>query len=245
MIIIPAIDLKDQNVVRLSQGKMSDEIVYSSDPVTMAEKWYRILVDSGSQEYRLHIVDLNGAFEGKPVHAAVIKKITKAFPDLKIEIGGGIRSLETIQEYFDAGVSYCILGTAAIKNPQLLKDACDKHPGRIILGVDAKDGMVATEGWDKVSRTSAIDLVKSFEDLKIESVVYTDIAKDGMLQGMNIPALKIMVQESPFPIIASGGFTSLKDVRDLKNISNIYGMIAGKALYENKVKLEDAVKETW
>lgn len=240
MLIIPAIDLKDRQVVRLKQGRMEDATAYNSDPVAQASHWIKIM-ESSKQESRLHLVDLNGAFEGKPVHFDIIKKISVKHPNTKIEIGGGIRNLETIQQYIDSGVTYCILGTAAVKNPQLLFEACKKFPKQIILGIDAKNGLVATEGWDKTSHKTAIDLVKEFAEAQIESVIYTDIAKDGMMQGMNHKAITEMANESPFPIIASGGLTALSDIDQLNKMQNILGVIAGKALYEGAFKLEEAI----
>ncbi len=236
MLIIPAIDLKDHQVVRLSQGKMGEAKVYADNPVMIAGDW----INQGAK--RIHLVDLNGAFEGKPVHFDEVQQIATAFPEVKIEIGGGIRNLETIQKYIDCGVHYCILGTAAIKNPSLLKEACKKFPKKIILGIDAKDGLVATDGWDKTSHKKAIDLVKEFVDEEIESIIYTDIAKDGMLKGMNHNSIAEMAEVSPFPIIASGGLTSLEDIEKLTKVKNILGVIAGKALYENKFTLKEAIK---
>lgn len=233
MIIIPAIDLKDHHVVRLSQGRMGEAKVYSDDPVAVAKKW----VKAGAQ--RIHIVDLNGAFEGKPIHFDEVKNICHAFPKIKIEIGGGIRDLKTSERYFQSGASYCIFGTSAVKNPQLIVEATQKFPEKIILGIDAKGGMVAVEGWGEVSKIAASDLVKKFT--KIESVIYTDISKDGMMQGMSFEQIKKMAAASRFPIIASGGFTSLKDIGELKKISNILGVIAGKALYEGLVDLKEAI----
>lgn len=241
MIVIPAIDLKDGKVVRLSQGKMNQDKTYSTSPIDVAGDWYKILVQTQSPEYRLHLVDLNGAFEGCPIHFDIIKKIAERYPGLEIEVGGGIRDLTTIEKYFDAGVTYCILGTAAIKNPTLLIQASQKYPGRIILGIDAKDGMVATEGWDKVSRTSATELAKQFAGESLAAIIYTDVAKDGMLSGMNGEEIEKMAKATSIPIIASGGLTTLEDIKKLKNIPNVMGVIAGKVLYEEKIKLEEAI----
>lgn len=232
MLVIPAIDMKDHQAVRLKQGDMDQVTVYNECVLSQAETF----IAKGAK--RIHLVDLNGAFEGKPVHFEEIKKISKAYPEIQIEVGGGIRSLETMEEYFQAGVDFCILGTVAVKNPELTKEACQKYPGKIILGVDAKNGKVATEGWDETSSVLATDLLKKFSDCDIESVIYTDISKDGMLQGMNFDEIN-KVQESGFKIIASGGLTSLDDIKKLKEL-NAFGVIAGKAIYENRFTLEEA-----
>ena len=180
MLIIPAIDLKDGNCVRLRQGMMEDSTVYGDDPANMAKRW----VDQGAR--RLHLVDLNGAFEGKPVNGQAVTAIAKAYPELPIQIGGGIRSFETIEDYLAAGVSYLILGTKAVKEPEFVTQACRLFPGRIIVGLDAKEGMVATDGWAEVSDIKATELAKRFEQDGVESIVYTDISRDGMMQGVNV-----------------------------------------------------------
>ncbi|MBI4411360.1 MAG: 1-(5-phosphoribosyl)-5-[(5-phosphoribosylamino)methylideneamino]imidazole-4-carboxamide isomerase [Deltaproteobacteria bacterium] len=236
MIVIPAIDLKDHQVVRLSQGRMGEAKVYSDNPVEIAEKW----IDAGAK--RLHLVDLNGAFEGKPIHFKEVESIAKAFPKIQLEIGGGIRDLKTVQAYFKSGVTYCILGTAALKDPRFAGMACAQFPDRIILGIDAKDGMVAVEGWDNVSKIKAGELAKKFTGQKISAVIYTDISRDGMMQGMNFARIRSMASESPFPIIASGGFTRLEEIETLKKIPNVSGVIAGKALYEGLVDLKEAIR---
>lgn len=234
MEIIPAIDMKDHQAVRLKQGRMQDATVYSDSIIAMAEKW----ISQGAT--RLHLVDLNGAFAGAPVHFADVAAIAKKFPDIKIEIGGGIRNLDTTARYFDHGVSYCILGTVAIKNPALVEEAAQKFPGKIILGIDAKNGMVATEGWDEASTHSALAVARRFGGLAIESVIYTDIAKDGMLAGMNLEQITAM-KECGFPLIASGGLTSLEDITALKNIGGLHGVIAGKAIYEGRFDVAEAI----
>ncbi len=235
MFIIPAIDLKDHQVVRLSQGKMDQVKIYADNPLLMAEQW----VKEGAK--RLHLVDLNGAFQGKPIHFKEVKEIAEAFPEIKIEVGGGIRSLDTVEKYFDCGVTYCILGTAALKNPKLLEEACQKFPKKIILGIDAKDGKVATEGWGETSTTLATDLVLKFKERKIVEVIYTDISKDGMMHGMNFAEIKKIATVSPFPVIGSGGLTKLEDIEELKKIPNVSGVIAGKALYEGTINLKEAI----
>lgn len=234
MLIIPAIDMKEHQVVRLKQGRLQDARVYHGDIVEQA----RLFVEQGAT--RLHLVDLNGAFEGQPVHFDEITAIAKSFPHLQIEAGGGIRDLGTVKNYFDAGVSFCILGTVAIKDPEVVIDAANKYPRKIILGVDAKDGLVATEGWDEESATTALDLIRGFADSALESVIYTDIAKDGMLEGMNFPAIQEMYEKCGFPVIASGGLTSLDDLKRLKDMG-VYGVIAGKAIYEGRFGLDQAL----
>lgn len=235
MLVIPAIDLKDHQVVRLKQGRMNAATVYSSSLLPFAQKW----IEQGAM--RLHCVDLNGAFEGTPVHFDDVARVAKKFPDVQIEVGGGIRTIETIKNYFSSGVSYVILGTAAVKNPKLVAEACELFPGKIILGVDARDGLVAVDGWDQVSRETALDLVKRFSGLAIESVIYTDIAKDGMLAGMNLEKIAAM-KACGFPVIASGGLTSLKDIEALCDIGGLHGVIAGKAVYENLFSVKEAIE---
>lgn len=235
MLVIPAIDMKDHQVVRLKQGLMEDSTVYRSSIVEQAEIW----ISEGTQ--RLHLVDLNGAFAGKPEHLDEIIQISQAHPHVPIQVGGGIRSFETLETYFENGVSFCILGTIALKDPAFLEDACKRYPGKIILGVDAKNGFVATEGWADVSEMPATDLIARYKDLTLESVVYTDISKDGMLQGMNLEEIA-KVNEIGIPVIASGGLTSLDDIKALKNIEGIHGVIAGKAIYENRFSLADALE---
>lgn len=235
MLIIPAIDMKDHQVVRLKQGRLQDATLYRDSIVEQA----RLFAEQGAT--RLHLVDLNGAFVGQPVHLDEISTIVKNFPMLKIQVGGGIRDLATIQKYFSIGVSFCILGTVAVKNPELLKEAAQKFPGRIILGVDARDGLVATEGWDKTSQEPAAELVKKFSGCAFESVIYTDIAKDGMLAGMNFYSIRQMQDQCGFPLVASGGLSSLEDLRELKKIG-VHGVIAGKAIYEGRFTLSEALK---
>ena len=233
MKVIPAIDMKDHQAVRLKQGDMKQVTVYNDDVFLQAKNF----IEEGAS--RIHLVDLNGAFEGKPVHFDEIQKISKQHSNIKIEVGGGIRSLKTMQQYFESGVNFCILGTAAVKNPDLVFEACEKFPGKIILGIDAKNGMVATHGWDQTSSLKAIDLLQKFKGLPIESVIYTDISKDGMLQGMNFKEIKMM-NALDFKIIASGGLTSLDDIKKLIDL-NVFGVIAGKAIYENQFSLKEAL----
>ena len=236
MLIIPAIDLKDGACVRLRQGRMEDSTVFSDDPVSMAAKW----VEGGCR--RLHLVDLNGAFEGQPVNGEVVTAIAKRYPNLPIQIGGGIRSLETIEHYVKAGVSYVIIGTKAVKDPQFVTDACKAFPGKVIVGLDAKDGFVATDGWAEVSTVQVIDLAKRFEADGVSAIVYTDIAKDGMMQGCNVEATAALAAASRIPVIASGGLTNLDDVRALCGVESegIEGAITGRAIYEGSINFREA-----
>ncbi len=235
MLIIPAIDLKDGQCVRLKQGLMEDSTVFSDDPVEMAAKW----VDAGCR--RLHLVDLNGAFEGKPINGEIVTAISSKYPELPIQIGGGIRSLETINAYIEAGVNYCIIGTKAVKEPEFVKEACAAFPGHIIVGIDAKDGMVATDGWAEVSSVKATDLAKQFADDGVTSIVYTDIARDGMMQGVNVEQTLEMAHTG-IPIIASGGVTNMQDIRELQAVSHqgIMGAITGRAIYEGTLDVAEA-----
>lgn len=238
MLIIPAIDLKDGHCVRLRQGRMDDATVFSSDPVAMAANW----VKAGTR--RLHLVDLNGAFDGKPVNGEVVKAIAREFPNLPVQIGGGIRSLDSIQAYVDAGVHWVILGTKAVKEPAFVSEACRAFPGRIIVGIDARDGLVATDGWAEVSTVQASELARRFEHDGVSAIVYTDIARDGMMQGVNVEATVAMAQASSIPVIASGGITDLDDIRALKAVAHkgILGAITGRAIYEGTLDIGVAQK---
>lgn len=236
MLIIPAIDLKDGQCVRLRQGEMGDSTVYGNDPVEMAARW----VAAGGR--RLHLVDLNGAFEGKPVNGEAVTAIAKAYPDLPIQIGGGIRSLDTIEQYLDAGVNYVIIGTKAVKDPKFVAEACKAFPGSVIVGLDAKDGLVATDGWAEVSTLLATELAKRFEQDGVSSIVYTDISRDGMMQGVNVDATVAMAKASGLPVIASGGVTNMDDIRALNAVAEagILGAITGRAIYEGELDLAEA-----
>ncbi len=229
MLMIPAIDLKDGHCVRLRQGLMEDATVFSEAPADMARHW----VEQGAR--RLHLVDLNGAFAGKPVNEGAIKAIVEAVGgEIPIQLGGGIRDLETIERYLDDGISYVIIGTAAVKNPGFLHEACDAFPGHIIVGLDAKDGKVAVDGWSKLTGHDVVDLAARFEGYGVESVIYTDIGRDGMLSGVNIEATVKLAQALTIPVIASGGITNLDDVRHLCKVEGegIMGAITGRAIYE-------------
>lgn len=236
MLIIPAIDLKDGQCVRLQQGRMEDVTVFGSDPVEMAGRW----VDAGCR--RLHLVDLNGAFEGKPIHAEVVAAISNRYPQLPIQIGGGIRNIDIIEAYVEAGVSWCIIGTAAVKNPSFVRDACSAFPGKIIVGIDAKDGLVATEGWADVSAVKATDLARDFANAGVSAIVYTDIARDGMMQGVNLEATVEVAQAGGIPVIASGGVTDIHDIERLCTVADkgLLGAITGRAIYEGKLDVQAA-----
>jgi phosphoribosylformimino-5-aminoimidazole carboxamide ribotide isomerase len=237
MLIIPAIDLKDGRCVRLQQGDMESATVFSDDPAAMARHW----AEQGAR--RLHIVDLNGAVAGKPKNEKVIREMIAAVGDaLPIQLGGGIRDLDTIESYIDAGVGFVIIGTAAVKNPGFLHDACYAFPGHIIVGLDAKDGKVAVEGWSKMTGHDVVDLGKKFEDYGVEALVYTDIGRDGMLTGVNVEATLKLAQAIKIPIIASGGLSSVKDVQAVCKLvpEGIVGAIAGRALYEGKLDFRKA-----
>jgi len=239
MIIIPAIDLKDGQCVRLKQGVMEDATVFSEDPAAMARHW----LEQGAQ--RLHLVDLNGAFAGKPVNEGAIKAITDAVGDeIPVQLGGGIRDLETIERYLDDGVSYVIIGTAAVKNPGFLHEACDAFPGHIIVGLDAKDGKVAVDGWSKLTGHDVVDLAQKFEGYGVEAVIYTDIGRDGMLSGVNIDATVNLARALNIPVIASGGITDLDDVKRLCAVEGegIMGAITGRAIYQGTLNFSAAQK---
>ena len=228
MLLIPAIDLKDGKCVRLKQGDMNDSTTFGEDPAAMARRW----LDAGAR--RLHLVDLNGAFAGQPVNQAAIKAILKEVGDeIPVQLGGGIRDLDTIERYLDGGLSYVIIGTAAVKNPGFLRDACTAFGGHIIVGLDAKDGKVATDGWSKLSGHEVIDLAKKFEDYGVEGVIYTDIGRDGMLSGVNIEATVKLAQALSIPVIASGGLSNLQDIERLCAVESegVEGVICGRAIY--------------
>lgn len=236
MILIPAIDLKQGQCVRLRQGRMDDSTVFSDDPVAMAGQW----VKQGAR--RLHIVDLDGAFEGKPVNADVIEAISAAYPDLPIQIGGGIRTVETVEAYLEAGVSYVIIGTQAVKKPEFVTELCAEFPGQVIVGIDAKNGMVAVQGWAESSDQSAQNLAARFEDQGVAAIVYTDISRDGMMQGVNVEATRKLAESITIPVIASGGVTNIDDIKHLSAVeeSGIDGVIIGRALYEGTIDLASA-----
>jgi len=245
MLLIPAIDLKDGHCVRLKQGDMEQVTVFSEDPGQMARHWLL----QGAR--RLHLVDLNGAFAGKPKNGAAVKSIIAAVSEfaleynvdeIPIQLGGGIRDLDTIERYLDGGLSYIIIGTAAVKSPGFLHDACSAFPGQIIVGLDAKDGKVATDGWSKLSGHEVIDLAKKFEDYGCEAIVYTDIGRDGMMKGVNIEATVKLAQSMTIPVIASGGVHTITDVEALCAVQDegVQGVICGRSIYEGTLDLRSA-----
>ena len=237
MQLIPAIDLKDGHCVRLKQGDMDQATTFGEDPAAMARKW----VDEGAR--RLHLVDLNGAFAGKPKNYAAIKSILKEVgDDIPVQLGGGIRDLDTIEQYIDAGLRWVIIGTAAVKNPGFLKEACIAFGGHIIVGLDAKDGKVATDGWSKLTGHEVLDLALKFEDWGVESIIYTDIGRDGMLTGINIEATVRLAQALTIPVIASGGLSNLDDIRNLCAVEGegVVGTIAGRAVYDGSLDFKAA-----
>jgi len=238
MLVIPAIDLKDGKCVRLRQGRMEDDTVFSDDPVAMATRWVR----AGAR--RLHIVDLNGAFAGKPVNAEVVHRIIEAHPEVPVQIGGGIRDEDTIQTYLDAGARYVILGTKAVNAPHFVSDVAAEFPGHIIVGLDAKDGKVAIDGWSKLSGHDVVDLARKYQDDGVEAIIYTDIGRDGMMGGVNIDATRRLAQAISIPVIASGGITNVGDIRQLCAIADdgVVGAITGRAIYEGTLDLAAAQK---
>jgi phosphoribosylformimino-5-aminoimidazole carboxamide ribotide isomerase len=228
MLLIPAIDLKDGRCVRLQQGDMSRSTTFGEDPAAVARRW----VEAGAR--RLHLVDLNGAFAGKPVNEGAIKAILAEVGDeIPVQLGGGIRDLDTIERYLDDGLSFIIIGTAAVKNPGFLHDACTAFGGHIIVGLDARDGKVATDGWSKLTGHEVVDLARKFQDYGVEGVIYTDIGRDGMLSGVNIEATVKLAQALTVPVIASGGVASLADIEKLCAVEHegIEGVICGRAIY--------------
>jgi phosphoribosylformimino-5-aminoimidazole carboxamide ribotide isomerase len=239
MLIIPAIDLKDGHCVRLEQGRMETATVFSKDPGQAAAQW----AEQGAR--RLHVVDLNGAVAGKPRNEQAVKDIIAAVDaDIPVQLGGGIRDLDTIERYLDDGVSYVIIGTAAVKNPGFLHEACDAFPGHIMVGLDARDGKVATDGWSKLTKHDVVDLARRFQDYGVEAVIHTDIGRDGMLKGVNVEATVKLAQALSIPVIASGGLTSLEDVKRLREVEaeGIVGAITGRAIYEGRLDFAAAQK---
>ena len=237
MLLIPAIDLKDGHCVRLKQGDMDQSTTFGEDPAAMARKW----LEAGAR--RLHLVDLNGAFAGVPKNFTAIKSILQEVgEDIPVQLGGGIRDLDTIEKYIDGGLRYVIIGTAAVKNPGFLKDACSAFGGHIIVGLDAKDGKVATDGWSKLTGHEVVDLAKKFEDWGVESIIYTDIGRDGMLTGINIDATVKLAQSLSIPVIASGGLSNMADIEKLCAVEDegIEGVICGRAIYSGALDFTKA-----
>lgn len=235
MLIIPAIDLKDGQCVRLTQGNMHQATVYSSDPAAMARQWQ----DQGAQ--LLHVVDLNGAFEGEPKNLSHVEAIVNAV-SIPVQVGGGIRSLDTVRMYLGAGAKRVVMGTTALTHRELVEEILEVFPERVVVAIDAKNGLVATDGWKTVTGITARDTIKSLGGLALAAVIYTDIAKDGMMAGPNILSLKLIVEDSPVPVIASGGITNLDDITAIKALgSRVEGVILGKSLYEGKIDLKQAI----
>jgi len=236
MLIIPAIDLKDGKCVRLRQGRMDDDTVFSDDPVEVATRW----LNEGAR--RIHLVDLDGAFAGEPKNADVIRRICAACGEVPVQIGGGIRTMESADAYINAGIQWLIIGTLAVKSPEFVDELCQRHKDRVIVGLDAKDGFVATEGWAEASSVKASVLARRFEDVGVSAIVYTDISRDGMMQGVNVEATAELASAVSIPVIASGGVTSIDDIHALGAHldSGICGTIVGRALYEGTVDLKQA-----
>ena len=239
MLLIPAIDLKDGRCVRLKQGNLADETVFSDDPAEVARGW----LDKGAE--RIHLVDLNGAVSGKPQNAATIRAIVEAVgAEVPVQLGGGIRTLETIERYLDSGIAYVVIGTAAVKSPGFLHDACNAFPGQVLVGLDAKDGKVATDGWSKLTKHDVVDLAKKFEGYGIEGIIYTDIGRDGMLTGVNVEATVRLAQAVGVPVIASGGVTNLDDIDKLLAVEaeGVSGVILGRSIYEGTLDFVAALE---
>ncbi len=238
MIVIPAIDLKEGRCVRLRQGRMEDETVFDQDPLAVAARW----VAAGAS--RLHLVDLDGAVQGQPVHDGVVGAIADAHPGLTVQVGGGIRDMETVRRYLEAGVDYVILGTRAVREPEFVKTACREAPGHVIVGIDARGGYVATHGWAETSELAADDLARRFEDAGVSALVFTDIGRDGMMRGANVEATRALARAVSTPVIASGGVSTLDDIRALSAASadGIAGAIVGRAIYDGGMDLAEAIR---
>ncbi len=237
MIVIPAIDLKGGRCVRLRQGRMDEETVFDADPVAVAQRW----IKAGAQ--RLHLVDLDGAVQGEPAHEEVIHAIAAACPETPLQIGGGIRSRETAERYVAAGVHYVIVGTRAVRDPAFVESLSAALPGRVCVGLDARGGYVATDGWEQTSEVAAVDLARRFENAGVAALIFTDIGRDGMLGGCNVDATRELARAVSIPVIASGGVTSLDDVRSLAaSPEGIAGAIVGRAIYDGGLDLAEAIR---
>lgn len=238
MLIIPAIDIKNGKCVRLKQGRMEDETIYAEDPLEIAKRW----IDAGAR--RLHIVDLDGAIAGKPENADIIHDITEAFPHVPVQVGGGIRDEDTIQTYLDVGVNYVIIGTKAVTTPHFVSDICLEFPGHIIVGLDAKNGKLATNGWSKLSNHDATDMARRFEEEGVAAIIFTDIGRDGMMNRINVEATLALCQNITIPVIASGGISDIEDIKNLCKTAEegIMGAITGRAIYEGTLDFAAAQK---
>ena len=238
MLLIPAIDIKDGKCVRLRQGDMQDSTVFADDPLNAARRW----VEAGAE--RLHIVDLDGAAAGEPVNADLVHRIVEEFPDVPIQLGGGIRDEDTVEAYLNAGVQYVILGTKAVNEPHFVSDLCVEFPRHIIVGLDAKEGKIAVDGWSKLSKHDLIDLAQHFENDGVEAILYTDISRDGMLTGINVDATRKLAESIRIPVIAAGGLTGLDDIRAVCGIadSGVIGVVTGRAIYEGTLDFSEGLK---
>ncbi|MDE0853866.1 MAG: 1-(5-phosphoribosyl)-5-[(5-phosphoribosylamino)methylideneamino]imidazole-4-carboxamide isomerase [Nevskia sp.] len=238
MLLIPAIDLKNGQCVRLRQGRMDDVTVFSKDPVSVAKRW----VDEGAQ--RLHVVDLDGAVKGSPVNLKALEKIVAAVGDVPVQAGGGVRDEETVQHYLDAGISFIIIGTKAVNTPHFLRDLCLEYPRHIFVGLDAKDGRVAIDGWNKLSHHDVVEMAQHCERDGVEAIIYTDIGRDGMMQGFNVEATRALARAVNTPVIASGGVSTLEDLHSLGGLreDGVIGAVIGRALYEGGLQFKDCLK---
>lgn len=238
MLLIPAIDIKEGKCVRLRQGNRDDATVFDDDPVSAAQRW----VEAGAQ--RLHIVDLDGAVAGEPVNAEVVHRIAEMYPELPIQIGGGIRDEDSVQAYLEAGVQYVILGTKAVNEPHFVSDLCVEFPRHIIVGLDAREGQLAVDGWSKLSKHNLIDLAQQFESDGVEAIMYTDISRDGMLSGLNVEATQELAESIRIPVIAAGGLTDLKDLRAICETadSGVQGVVTGRAIYEGTLDFAEGLE---
>ena len=236
MIIIPAIDIKEGRCVRLRQGRMDDETIFSENPVEVADRW----IDEGAQ--RIHLVDLDGATSGAPRNFSIIKEIATNHPDIPIQVGGGIRDEDTVQEYLECGVQYVIIGTRAVTAPHFVNDLCLEFPNHIIVGLDAKNGKVAIDGWSKLSHHDVVDLAQHFESDGVAAIVFTDVSRDGMMQGLNVESTVELAAAIHIPVIASGGVTTIDDIKNICSTDEegIIGAIVGRALYEGTIDLAEA-----
>ena len=238
MLLIPAIDLKNGQCVRLRQGRMDEVTVFSKDPVSVAKRW----VDEGAQ--RLHVVDLDGAVKGSPGNLKALEKIVAAVGDVPVQAGGGVRDEETVQHYLDVGVSFIIIGTKAVNTPHFLRDLCLEYPRHIFVGLDAKDGRVAIDGWNKLSHHDVVEMAQHCERDGVEAIIYTDIGRDGMMQGFNVDATRALARSVNTPVIASGGVSSLEDLHSLGGLreDGVIGAVIGRALYEGGLQFKDCLK---